>query len=516
VELTVAELLRMDDLELQVIAGADGTDRHVRWAHAIELADPVPWLRGGELVLTVGLGFPPDAEGQRRYVRRLAEAGCAGIGFADEVRDAPPDALLAQARQLRFPVIAVLGTTPFLAISQAVASWYSDAALAAERRAISGQEAIARATLRSSESAVTGALATAIRGQVLLLDSVGRTKAASPRRDQDWHQRARELVSEVTGRGQVAVGVQHNRSELLVHSVGAGAQRRGWLAAHYPAGDTAHPRLLVGHAATLLAVATVGTRAHQLRLHEQRAVMFADLLRDIPDRDVGGWPRRSALLPDPPFEVVSFTGPGSLLPLALESLDDVVDAKTRDRMLFDERPERMLAVLPLTSPRLGPTLRERMAELGQRQLWAGAASARTPADLPAAARRASELAPRPGSYLHVDDVSAWSLLRDGLAPPALSAFTASVLGPLREYDSRTGGQLAESLRAYLDADGNLEAASGVLGIHRNTLRSRLRTAQRVSQRSLERPSDRLELWLALRAPELLGNAQSSGSSRGAR
>ena len=44
------------ELELQVVAGAAGLDRAVRWVHISELADPTPWLSGGEVLLTTGLG----------------------------------------------------------------------------------------------------------------------------------------------------------------------------------------------------------------------------------------------------------------------------------------------------------------------------------------------------------------------------------------------------------------------------------------------------------------------------
>ncbi|MDQ6822701.1 MAG: PucR family transcriptional regulator ligand-binding domain-containing protein, partial [Actinomycetota bacterium] len=51
--LTLRDLLR--DLELRLHAGEGGLDLPVRWVHISELADPTPWLSGGELLLTTGL-----------------------------------------------------------------------------------------------------------------------------------------------------------------------------------------------------------------------------------------------------------------------------------------------------------------------------------------------------------------------------------------------------------------------------------------------------------------------------
>lgn len=41
---TVGWLARQADLGLTVEAGAEHTDRSILWAHAIELADPAPYL----------------------------------------------------------------------------------------------------------------------------------------------------------------------------------------------------------------------------------------------------------------------------------------------------------------------------------------------------------------------------------------------------------------------------------------------------------------------------------------
>src|SRR6202020_142685 len=53
VELTVESLIA--ELGLELASGHEAAQAHVRWVHSTELADPTPWLRGGELLLTTGL-----------------------------------------------------------------------------------------------------------------------------------------------------------------------------------------------------------------------------------------------------------------------------------------------------------------------------------------------------------------------------------------------------------------------------------------------------------------------------
>jgi purine catabolism regulator len=54
---------------------------------------------------------------------------------------------------------------------------------------------------------------------------------------------------------------------------------------------------------------------------------------------------------------------------------------------------------------------------------------------------------------------------------------------------------------WLAAHGQWEAAAGRLGVHRHTLRKRIRRAAELLDRDLDSPGVRAELWLALHPPE---------------
>lgn len=71
----LAGLLALEELDLRLIAGP--ADAELLWVHASEMADPYPYLLGGELLLSAGvLLTDPDT-----YVARLVEAGAAALGF---------------------------------------------------------------------------------------------------------------------------------------------------------------------------------------------------------------------------------------------------------------------------------------------------------------------------------------------------------------------------------------------------------------------------------------------------
>ncbi|MCC3779858.1 PucR family transcriptional regulator ligand-binding domain-containing protein, partial [Streptomyces sp. UNOB3_S3] len=122
--LTLASLVNHSALRLTVLAGADRLDTPVRWAHVSELADPVPWMDGGELLLITAMKIDAtDREAMRSYVRRLVRAGVVGLGFAVGVNyDEVPGALVEAAAEEGLPLLEVPRRTPFLAITKAVSA----------------------------------------------------------------------------------------------------------------------------------------------------------------------------------------------------------------------------------------------------------------------------------------------------------------------------------------------------------------------------------------------------------
>jgi purine catabolism regulator len=85
---------------------------------------------------------------------------------------------------------------------------------------------------------------------------------------------------------------------------------------------------------------------------------------------------------------------------------------------------------------------------------------------------------------------------------ALADLAAHVLGPLERYDQEHDGELVASLAAFLTHNGHWEAAAARLGVHRHSLRHRVRKIEQLTDRSLDSAHDRTEFLLALAARDL--------------
>ncbi|WP_392669774.1 PucR family transcriptional regulator [Streptomyces sp. LN785] len=122
------------------------------------------------------------------------------------------------------------------------------------------------------------------------------------------------------------------------------------------------------------------------------------------------------------------------------------------------------------------------------------------------ARRLAETAlracPADGGVVLLDEQLPAALV---VSSPGLGAALADrVLGPLDRLDPADRDVLIETLTAWLDSDGSAQRAGARLYCHRNTVLNRLRRFEQLTGRCLTRPSDAVEIALALAARRLLG------------
>src|ERR1700750_2979050 len=170
--LTVREVL--GDLDVCVLAGEDNLDAPVRWVHISELADPTPWLSGGELLLTTGMALDSPTA-QRDFIATLADHELAGVGLGTGFRhDTVPPALLEAARERGFPLFEVPYELPFIALTEQAFTRLANEQYTLLQRSIAAQERLQRIVLSERGlDAIVGALAALVGGTALVFDGGG-------------------------------------------------------------------------------------------------------------------------------------------------------------------------------------------------------------------------------------------------------------------------------------------------------------------------------------------------------
>ncbi|WP_042440723.1 PucR family transcriptional regulator [Streptacidiphilus albus] len=519
---TLSALVAMDGLHLVVLAGEQQLDRPVRWVHTSELDDPAPYLEGGELLLTTGLKLGRSKEKLRQYVHRLADAGVAGLGFGIGLTYGEvPAALVEAAAERGLPLLEVPQPTPFIAISKAVT-----AALAAEQyqavtTSIEAQEELTRAALgQDGTTALIARLAARLGGWAALYDASGAVVVAAPGwaarragrlRPEVERLRDRPAPSSAALQGRPRTAQEQDRGDepsgerageaeggdfVVLQSLGADRRARGFLAVGTEDRLKPGERYIVNGAVALLTLTL--ERSRDLRRAEER--MRTALLRLVlagetgTAREVAG-----ALLgglPEGSVRVLVAAGEG----LAL--LGDVAEqsaTRAGEPLLLATEGDR-LVLLAVEGGAVHTDCVAAVQDFDTVSLGiSGPATPETAGAAFAQAERALAVALRGGrrSVDH-DEVGSGSLL-PLLADEAVLAFADGLLRPLREHDRTARGDLEASLQAWLSRHGQWDAAAADLGVHRHTLRYRMRRVEELLGRTLDDADVRMELWLALRA-----------------
>ncbi|MFJ4695675.1 PucR family transcriptional regulator [Streptomyces sp. NPDC088766] len=536
---TLASLVHHSALKLTVRAGGDRLDVPVRWAHVSELADPVPYMEGGELLLITALKLDAeDPEAMRRYVRRLAGAGVVGLGFAVGVNyEEIPQALVDAAEEEGLPLLEVPRRTPFLAISKEVSAAIAADQYRAVTAGFAAQRELTRQALTDGPEGLLAALASQVDGWAALYDASGTVVASAP----EWAgRRAARLTADVerlrerpAPASAVVGGPEHSDHDdrVELHSLGTGRRPRAALAVGTASTLGTAERYAVHSAIALLTLTT--ERSRSLQAAEQRigVAVLRMLLAGEPDhaRAVAG-DLYGGLL-DAPFRVLlaepasarahtdassharvpgSADRAGDPLGLLAEVVESAA-ARSGETVLVVPEGERLVVLAAdggaaaAAAASYGAALEDARAsgsEGEEDELVVGLSAPAGPIAAAAAYKQAEQalsVARRRGRVLVEHEQLAAGSILPLLADDAVKAFADGLLRALHEHDATGRGDLVASLRAWLSRHGQWDAAAADLGVHRHTLRYRMRRVEEILNRSLDDPDVRMELWLALKA-----------------
>ncbi len=497
----LAELLAREELGLRRIAGP--ADADLLWVHTSEMADPYPYLLGGELLLSAGvLLTDPD-----HYVGRLVEAGAAALGFGVRpVHETVPAALIEACDRYGLPLLEVPPETPFTTIARAVWRLMAEARHRELRRVTRAQQALATAAARPDPvPAVLHQLATQLGGRAVLLTARGQEVHAAGRRPDPeaagaLTRLARVVARERPGSPSSATDT-HGGTHLSAYALGGG---EGLVLALATRQRETGDHTVAGIAVVLLSLLAA---PHQGADAAGRSAALVRMLLGASPAEVapllgatGPWTVIHARRTDgAPADALTAGALGASLGTALVDAERGAGEAVRILLGPGPEPDRIAArpgetaARPArTTPQPGETAPE-PARPTPRPGWTLGASAPTPVTALAAAdalaARALAHARATRAPLTVD-APAGGLA--ALVPPERAAAHArALLAPLT-------APLADTLRSWLSLHGSWDRTAVALGVHRNTVRQRIGRCAELLGADLDDMDVRAELWFALR------------------
>ncbi|OIJ64063.1 PucR family transcriptional regulator [Streptomyces mangrovisoli] len=499
---TVADLLNRPGMDLRLLTG--DPKRAVRWAHAVELTDPAPWLEGGELVLTTGLRLGRSAQAQRAYADRLAAAEVTGIGFGTGLGyDRVPTALVRQCAAHGLVVVEVPLPTPFLAIVQAVADALAQEQNAAIRRVLAHQHQMTRAALGKGIPGILRHLATALHAEAVVTDPHHLVLAAAPGDGVALLERVRAEVGADGGRaaGPLGLRVSDGSRHLMVQSLGVTGARRGLLAVAADTEFGPFDQLLLTHAASLLSLELERPRevveAHRaLRAAVLGTLLAGGLTAEAAHRSL----RHLGFAPEERLVVLLLLQSRyQRLALAQRVARDLDALNGCPFLLREDEEDGVVVVIRAVDLDTALAALDALDETDSADagdMTVGVSAGAAPDELPSAlrgARYAAAKAKAEGRRVaHFDRLRLPALLADAPVRAAVDRLADDLLAPLEAYPV-----LHESLEAFLHHNGGWEPAARALGVHRHTLRHRMERVSELTGLDIESAQDRAALLLAV-------------------
>ncbi|WP_167587617.1 PucR family transcriptional regulator [Kineococcus rubinsiae] len=424
----------------------------IRWAHPTELPTPGRYLRGGELVLTVGTQLDSPAA-CRAFVGDLLDAGAAALGFGvgDVHRDVPEGVL--EACVVRgLPLLSVPYGLPFQVVTEALAEHRAGLRVADAQRGSHLVTTVLDVMTQRGLDHVLPALAEHLGGRLLVTGPGGVVEGAAggpPPTTAGARSLAVTLPGDPPGQLQwyPPEGTSPPRDQLdaLVHSLSlwrrerSDALQRSWSE--------------LGTLVHLVLDGLASPEALRLRLGLAPAASYAAI----------------ALAGATEVAVVSRL-PAHAVARCAEAL-----------VLFTDDPETLLGTAggygltcgagsTTAAPQIARSLREALA--------------------------AFEFAHRRGTTVLARDLATVDALLQALPRHRLQVFVDQLLTPLHDHDRRAGGDLVHSLQALMAGDGSISGTARRLFVHPNTLRHRLRRIAEITGRDPSLLSDRTAFLIA--------------------
>jgi purine catabolism regulator len=491
----VADLASHTALKTRILAGHQGSDRRVTWAHVCELARPWEWLDPGVLLLTNGLALPVDGAAQADFVESLARAELAGMVLSQYAHaPSPTKEMLRRADELAFPVLYCEGSVSLSEIIKAVAAAAQSQEYSRLVKTLRLYDCIRFAIGRGDTlDLALHAISRELDCGLALVDGNGEFIERGQLGVPGIEALLPEALSTPDPERPGLIRFEHADRSFL--ALDLGTTRSTYLIAATPTGELP-PLSLLRHAATGIALEVERRDAERERGRRRSIEIWKNFLDGRADR-YGVIEALTAqnLRPAGGVRVLAVGSEGDEAPRLMAAL-----TRAGVPYLPADRPPIVSVLVPADTDISAVTDEVR------HYCCIGVSEPHTDVSRLVDAAREARWAlvsaqGRPGTFRYGHQTSP-------LMPRSVEEarrVVQEVLGPVIEYDSGHRSELLKSLRTFVALDRSWQKAADQLFVHKQTLVYRMRRVEELTRRKISSSSGLAELWLALQAYDGLEN-----------
>lgn len=533
--LSVEDVLRYAlPLGTAILAGGERLDTPVRWSAVATPAGGLPYLEGGEALLT--LPGETDSASLMRFIDAVREAGVAAVIVADTW----PSPALAAAQLCGLPVLRLPQGSRVREVEQSILTLILDRAHYTERRGAQIYEQLVQLAAESNSlDRLVHELVRLIDKAVIVQDKRLHVEvsAVPPRMAADWDR----ILNWLTQRDELPVEFQDRHklpmrttptilqtlpdaplsrliTPIVTQNVG-----RGYVSFIAATDEFTEIDPVVNrHAAVVCAL----EMAHAKAISETEKRLRGDFLDSLMR---GSVTEAEAITEGDRFGhemnaphvalVIGWQGASQPSVRRLETLINGLAARRPQAILarLHESEVRVFYASDSASP--VQAARQLAAEI-QAQAKREYPDARLAIGIGSMAARvnewrvsyreavqAADLARRlkSESPLYIGDLGIYTFLAHPDYRDDLLALRDSTIGSLIGYEEKQRTDLLLTLEAFFQAHGNHTQTADLLNVHRNTLSYRMNRIAEITGLDLNQPDVRLAVHLALKIHRLLGS-----------
>jgi purine catabolism regulator len=540
--LTVRELLYHSGLGLSSATGDVGLGKVIKGVHFSDADDPVPYLTSESVLISTGRTWYRHPAMGVWIVDRLASIDTAALvvalgHFLDEV----PEQVVQRALAHKLPVLTLPPGAKTREVLAYVYHALSSADLHRLRRTVAMQNDLLDLLLaEAGEDELIAKVSSLLGMAMMLLDGSGSVissqgvAGASRRGRAVW-----DAWAELTDAAALGI-VELGESRFFCREVLLYGKVERLIVAHASRAESSvFADMALSFLQRLIALDLLKRRDEIVATRRLRRRLLRDLFTGAgAPEELTALVAEHGVQLDKPWRVAIFEfGAGPRDGRSADELEDImveaVDTFCGDRLIaFLSRPQAMsiAVLLPDGYPSVGDGSARDLL-LGLKTFCAGdpyrvklaigsSTAHRTARAGPKAiqeagdALRVAEQGGDAAGLVLFEELSARFRLLQGQSPDALTDIARRTVVPLLEYDARRHTHLVDTLRTLLDNHFAVLPTAEALFIHRNTLLKRLRRIESLLAVDLNDVDDMMELYLGMRALQLVGEAAAMGTAAG--
>ncbi|MEI3607489.1 PucR family transcriptional regulator ligand-binding domain-containing protein [Pseudogracilibacillus sp. SE30717A] len=509
--------------ECEVVAGHQGMDRMIENITIMEVPDIVKWLKGRELILTSLFAIKNDKDAQNLLIQRLYYAGATALAIKPfESMGEIPEGIIESANKLGFPVIWIPNHIKYLDILSPVMHYIFNEKVVLQEDIEQATNVLQEISLNSQGLDVFVENVSSIMKNIITVESEF-TYIKVPKPNKPISPLSKDQKHELSIiKRPIRYERQYGDEDIpcIVAPLIVDGEFFGNVTCW--AVNNKHLTIdlaILEKASTLLSLEFLKVKVKYDMEQQYKNDFMRELIFNvsISDENLIEWGSKYFIKKDTKYFCMLL---GERVD-NLANINNVIEKAEINSLLMKDWPKMLLGIirnkicmiLPVENREIKKTCKQIFRKVkdvfgqeldlcaGIGEVYEGPQGIRKSFFQAEQAFKLKKMAKDSIQIIYYSELGAYRLLGPLIGKPQLNDFYEETIGKLVNQDPK--GEFVKTLRVYFANNEALKITASELFIHVNTLKYRMNRIEEITGLNLRKTEDKMNLYLGLKAFELL-------------